>query len=249
MQAAWLYSIAGVLVVSLISLIGVFSLTLGKLVLEKLLFFLISFAAGGLLGDAFIHLLPEITEESGFGLGASLAVLAGILIFFVLEKFIAWRHCHIPTSSQHPHPLVFMNLIGDGFHNFIDGAIIAGSFLVSISLGIATLAAVIFHEIPQEIGDFGVLVHGGFSKKRALIFNFISSLTAFLGAIFVLVFGAKISGFSQMLIPFTAGGFIYIAGSDLIPELHKETNLGKSGLQLLGLLLGIGVMLALTLLE
>ena len=138
-----------------------------------------------------------------------------------------------------------MNLIGDGLHNFLDGAIVAGSFLVSFPLGMATSLAVIAHEIPQEIGDFGVLVHGGLSQKKALVFNFCSALVAILGAIFVLSFGAKISGFPQMLVPFTAGGFIYIAGSDLIPELHKEVNLKKSLVQLLGLLLGIGIMLGL----
>lgn len=245
MTIVWFYSIASVAIISLISLVGVLTLALGKEKTEKALLVLVSFAAGGLLGDTFIHLLPEITEESGFGLGASLAVLAGILIFFVLEKFIAWRHCHVPTSKDHPHPVVFMNLIGDGLHNFIDGAIVAGSFLISFPLGMATSLAVIAHEIPQEIGDFGVLIHGGFSKKRALIFNFVSSLMAFLGAIFVLVLGVQISGFSQMLIPFTAGGFIYIASTDLIPELHKETNLQKSLVQLLGLLAGIVIMLGL----
>lgn len=249
MNEIWFYSLISVLLVSLISLIGVFTLAINEKKFKGILLFLVSFAAGGLLGNAFIHLLPEIAESSGFGLNTSTAVLTGVLIFFVLEKFIAWRHCHIPTSKEHPHPLVFMNLIGDGLHNFIDGAIIGGTFIAGIPLGIATAVAVIFHEIPQEIGDFGVLIHGGFSKKKALIFNFLSALMAILGTIFALSFGARISGFSKLLIPFTAGGFIYIAGSDLIPELHKETNLGKSALQLCGLLLGIGVMLVLTLLE
>lgn len=242
----WLYSILTVLIVSFISLVGVLTLAISGKKLEKILPFLVSFAAGGLLGDAFIHLLPEITEESGFELGASLAVLAGVLIFFILEKFIAWRHCHIPTSKEHPHPFVFMNLVGDGVHNFIDGAMIAGSFLVSLPLGIATSAAVIFHEIPQEIGDFGVLLHGGFSKQKALVFNFLSATAAILGAILVLILGPYMSNLATLLIPFTAGGFIYIAGSDLIPELHKETRPARSLVQLIGLLLGIGIMWSLT---
>lgn len=245
MTIVWFYSIASVAIISLISLVGVLTLALGKEKTEKALLVLVSFACGGLLGDTFIHLLPEVSENQGFGLGAGLVVLTGVLLFFVLEKFIAWRHCHVPTSSQHPHPVVFMNLIGDGLHNFIDGAIVAGSFLVSFPLGIATSLAVIAHEIPQEIGDFGVLVHGGLSEKKALLFNFCSALVAILGAVFVLFFGSRISGFSEMLVPFTAGGFIYIAGSDLIPELHKEVNLKKSLVQLLGLLLGIGIMLGL----
>jgi len=213
--------------------------------LKKILLFLVSFAAGGLLGDSFIHLLPEAVEEDGFSLSVSLAVLVGLLLFFVLEKFICWRHCHIPTSKSHPHPVVFMNLIGDGFHNFIDGAVISASFLTTIPLGIATTLAVVLHEIPQEIGDFGVLLHGGLSKNKALIFNFASALAAVGGAILVLILGERIVGVSQLLIPFTAGGFIYIAGSDLIPELHKETNLAKSLIQMVGLILGIGIMLIL----
>jgi zinc and cadmium transporter len=173
----------------------------------------------------------------------------GILAFFVIEKFIRWRHCHVPTCDDHPHPVAMMNLIGDGFHNFMDGLLIAASFCSSFSLGVATTLAIAFHEIPQEIGDFGVLIHAGFSKVKALAFNFLSALTAVLGVVVALVLNNQIEGFSQFLVPFTAGGFIYIAGADLIPELKKETNLPKSAFQLLGLVLGIGVMLALTLLE
>ena len=170
-------------------------------------------------------------------------------MFFALEKFISWRHCHIPTSKEHPHPVVWMNLVGDGLHNFTDGMIIAASFLVNIPLGITTSLAVILHEIPQEIGDFGVLIHGGFSKNKALVFNFLSGLMAIGGAVLTLFLGTRFVQPVRLLIPFTAGSFIYIAGSDLIPELHKETNLKKSAFQLLGLILGIGVMLSLLLIE
>ena len=241
----WMYSLISVFFVSLLSFVGVLFIAVKEEKLKKILLFLVSFAAGGLLGDSFIHLLPEAIKESGFTLGVSLAVLVGLLLFFVLEKFICWRHCHIPTSKSHPHPVVFMNLIGDGFHNFIDGAVISASFLTTIPLGIATTLAVVLHEIPQEIGDFGVLLHGGLSKNKALIFNFASALAAVGGAILVLILGERIVGVSQLLIPFTAGGFIYIAGSDLIPELHKETNLAKSLIQMVGLILGIGIMLIL----
>lgn len=224
-------------------------LPLKKEKLKKILLFLVSFAAGGLLGGAFLHLLPEAVEETGFNLEISLAILIGLLAFFVLEKFISWRHCHIPTSKEHPHPLAFMNLVGDGFHNLTDGVVIAASFLTNPTLGIATTLAVIFHEIPQEIGDFGVLIHGGFTRKKALVFNFISALMAVTGAILTLFLGIKFTNLVQFLIPFTAGGFIYIAGSDLIPELHKETNLAKSLVQMIGLILGIGVMLILLFIE
>jgi len=245
----WLYSLMSVFLVSLLSFVGLLFIALKEESLKKILLFLVSFAAGSLLGDAFLHLLPKAIEELGVGLEMPLAILVGILTFFVLEKFISWRHCHIPTSKEHPHPVVFMNLVGDGFHNFTDGVVIAASFLVSVPLGIATALAVLFHEIPQEIGDFGVLIHGGFSKERALFFNFTSALMAVAGAVFTLFLGVRFISLMRLLIPFTAGGFIYIAGSDLIPELHKETNLAKSLLQMLGLILGIGVMLTLLLIE
>lgn len=245
----WLATILSVFVVSLVSFVGILFLVLKKQLLQKLVFFLISFAAGSLLGGAFIHLLPEAIKELGVGFNFSFSVLAGILFFFVLEKFIFWRHCHIPTSKEHPHPLVFMNLIGDAFHNFIDGVIIAAGFLVSFPLGIATSLAVVLHEIPQEIGDFGVLVYGGFSKKKALFFNFLSALAAVLGAVLTLILGSRFIGVIPLVISFTAGGFIYIASSDLIPELKKENNISKSALQFLGLLLGIILMSLLSLYE
>lgn len=244
-MSVWLETIIGVSVVSLISLVGVLFIALKRDTLQKILLFLVSFAAGSLLGDAFIHLLPETIEDNGFRLETSLAIIAGLLLFFVLEKFVCWRHCHVPTSKTHPHQLGIMSLIGDGVHNFIDGMVIAGSFLAGSQIGIATLLAVIFHEIPQEIGDFGVLLYGGFPKKKALIFNFASALMALIGAILALTIGTKLAGFTKLIIPFTAGGFIYIAGSDLIPELHKETQPKKSLMQLAGLILGIGIMLVL----
>ena len=244
----WVYSLISVFLISLLSFVGVLFLALKTAQLKKILLFLVSLAAGGLLGGAFIHLLPEVTSQ-GWSLNVSLFVLAGILVFFILEKFISWRHCHIPTSKNHPHPLALMNLIGDAFHNFIDGMLIGGSFLASFNLGLMTSIAVALHEIPQEIGDFGVLVHGGFSRKKALLFNFASALTAFLGLGVSLIVGSQIVGFSQLIISFTAGGFIYIAGADLIPELKKETNFKKSLAQFLGLVLGILIMLVLIILE
>ena len=235
---------------SLISLAGVLTLAMKKSKLESILIFLVSFAVGGLLGGAFIHLLPEIVEKQGFTISVSLSLLSGILVFFVLEKFIHWRHCHVPTSKKHPHPLAVMNLVGDGFHNFIDGMIIAGSYLVAIPIGITTTVAVILHEIPQEIGDFGVLLYAGFSKKKALFFNFLSALTAVLGAGLTLTIGKIIPNFSLFIVPFTAGGFIYIAGSDLIPELHKQNlSASRSIVQFLALVLGILIMLSMVLLE
>ncbi|MCX6706961.1 MAG: ZIP family metal transporter [Candidatus Woesearchaeota archaeon] len=245
----WFYTILSVVIVSLISLIGIFTLVIKKESLSKILFILVSFSAGALLGDSFIHLIPEISETTGFGFNAAISLLAGIMVFFILEKFIQWRHCHVPTSKSHPHPFAYMNLIGDGLHNSIDGMVIAASYIVSVPLGIATTLAVIFHEIPQEIGDFGVLLHGGFSRAKALFFNLLSALTAVIGAVVILIIGTKVQGITDFLLPFTAGGFIYIAGSDLIPEMHKENKVGKSLLQLAGLVAGMAIMAALIMLE
>lgn len=248
MLNVWLYSIISVLIVSILSLIGVFTLFLRENHLKNSLLFLVSFSAGALFGDAFIHLIPEAFED-GLGIKLPLYILFGIMTFFVLEKFIHWRHCHIPTSKKHPHPFAFINLIGDGLHNFIDGLLIGGSYLVNIPLGVATTLAVILHEIPQEIGDFGVLLHAGLTKTKALFYNFISAILAILGAVIAILVGSNISGFSTFLISFTAGGFIYIAGSDLIPELHKETSPRNSIIQFIAIILGISIMFSLGFLE
>ena len=174
--------------------------------------------------------------------------------FFVLEKFSRWQHCHIPTSSEHAHhahPVVALNLIGDAVHNLIDGMIIAASFSASIPIGITTTLAVLLHEIPQEIGDFGILIHGGLSVQKALLFNFFSALTSLVGAIIILVTGPWIASYSVYLLPITAGGFLYIAGSDLIPELHhgSDVKISTSVGQFLMIILGIGVMALLMFLE
>jgi len=243
----WVYSLLSVVLVSLISFIGAVTLSFKQETLRKALLLLVGLSAGGLLGGAFIHLLPEAVEGVGFTVNLSLYVLAGIIFFFIMEKFIHWRHCHIPTSASHPHPFAYMNLLGDGIHNFIDGLIIGAGYLAGIPIGIATTIAVILHEIPQEIGDFGVLVHGGFRVRKALLMNFLTALTAVAGVIISLILGGFIEGIGTFLLPFAAGGFIYIAGSDLIPELHKECAPGKSAVQLLMIVLGITVMFSLAL--
>jgi len=245
MANVWLYAIVSVIVVSLISLIGVFFINGKKKNLKKMLLFFVSFSAGTLLGDAFIHLLPEAVDSSGFTLQISIYLMLGILSWFVLEKFINWRHCHLHDHKDHVHPFAVTNLMGDVLHNFIDGLIIGASYLASVPLGIATTLAVIFHEIPQEIGEFAVLLRGGFTRSRALLLNFLSALTAVIGAIIALVVGSSVTGLVVFLIPFAAGSFIYIATADLIPELHKEVELGKSSIQLFAFVLGVAVMAAL----
>lgn len=246
----WIYSLVSVLIVSLISLIGLVALSIKLEKLKKILIYLVSFSAGGLLGGAFLHILPEVIEGAGFTLKIPLLVLGGIVLFFALEKVVCWKHCHIPDSRGHVHSFAIMNLIGDGFHNFLDGLIIGASYLINIPTGVATTIAVAVHEIPQEVGDFGVLIHGGFSKARALMLNFISAIIAVLGAVVSLVLSNYIQNIQFVIAPIAIGGFIYIAGSDLIPELHKhEAGIKNSLLQLLIFILGIAVMALLMLFE
>lgn len=238
----WLYSLGSVFLVSLISILAIFGLVIKIEKHRSYLLFMVSFAAGALLGDAFIHLIPEILKTSSNPELVSLKVLIGIFLFFILEKIICWRHCHIPTSAKHPHVLGIMNLVGDGMHNFLDGMIIASAFLTNSSLGFATVLAIIFHEIPQEIGDFSILIYAGYSKGRAVIYNFLSALSAVLGTIFILILGSQNISLIENILPIAAGGFIYIAASDLIPELKKEHTTISSIWQLLFLLLGVMIM-------
>lgn len=239
----WLYATLSVIIVSLISLIGIFTIPFSREKLNKILIYFVSFSAGTLLGDAFVHLIPEAYLEKSSSLFVSVSILLGIVIFFILEKFIHWRHCHKIACKEHPHPFSYVILAGDTIHNFIDGMVIGASYIVSVPVGIATTLAVIFHEIPQEIGDFGSLVYGGFSKTKALVLNFMTALSAILGLIFVL----SLTNFNvaDFLVPFAAGGFIYIAGTDLIPELHKHTDPKKSFWQLVTFVSGIGLMVLL----
>jgi len=241
---AWIYALLSVIIVSLMSLVGILTLLLGKTLLRKILFVLVSFAVGGLFGGAFFHLIPESVEHIGAHL-ASVYIIVGIVMFFVLEKFIHWRHCHVEVDDR-LHPVVAMNLIGDTVHNFIDGLLIGASYLVDVHLGFATTVAIIFHEIPQEFGDFGVFIHGGCTPRRALTYNFLSALSAVVGAIIALIIGANVHGFSEVLVPIAAGGFIYIAGSDLIPELKHNVRIRESALQLMAIVAGLAIMLLLS---
>ena len=244
----WTYTLISVGIVSLLSLVGVVTLSLRPARLQKMLIFLVAFAVGALFGDVFIHLLPESFEKISGNLVTSLLVIVGFLIFFILEKFIRWRHLgSVQTSTV--RPVVTMNIVGDAAHNLIDGMLIAASFMVSVPIGVTTTVAIVLHEIPQEIGDFGILVNGGLSIRRALLFNLMAALMAFLGAIVTLLIGTRISNYGVYLLPVTAGGFIYIAGPDLIPELQQEVKLSNSMWQFGALILGVVVMAGLTGLE
>lgn len=246
---SFVYALVSVLIISSVSLIGVVILWLRVSLLKRIVLRLVSFSAGALLGDVFFHLLPEMVGPSWRNVSASLWILWWISFGLITEKIIRRNHCHMPVTNQHTHPIAFMNLVWDSVHNLIDGLIIGASYLVSIPVGIATTLAVFLHEIPQEIGDFGVLIHGWFSKKRALLLNFLISLTALLGMLIAFVMYRYTEGIVMILIPFAAWTFIYIAGSDLIPELHKENTLAHSIPQILFFLLGIGIMSSLLILE
>lgn len=245
----WFYTMVSVFLVSAMSLVGIVAVFFGEKKLNNMLRFFVSFSVGSLLGDAFIHLIPEAFDKGG--VSASFSILAGIIVFFILERLIQWHHCHEVGCEEHGHALPYVILTGDGLHNFIDGVIIGASYLVSIPVGIATTLAVIFHEIPQEIGDFGTLLYGGFSKVKALVWNFLSALTSVAGAVMVLLISSQFESVTNILIPFAAGGFIYIATADMIPELHKHKvhKFSETFKQVFFFALGIAVMYVLLFIE
>jgi zinc and cadmium transporter len=238
------YIILATFIVSLISFVGIFTLTLKDQILNKILLALIGLSAGALMGGAFIHLLPETVEigkESNVPmLDVFIFVLVGFILFFIIEKILHWRHCH--NGKCDVHTFTYMNLIGDAIHNFIDGLIMAASFVTSIPLGITTTIAISSHEIPQEIGDFGVLIYGGFSKKKALILNFIVALTAVIGGIVGYLISSGVENVVLYILPFAAGGFIYIAATDLVPEIKKELDVKKYMATLFVFICGILIM-------
>lgn len=248
-SSVWLRTIGSVLIVSAVAFVGIVILVVREGLLERVVPILVSFAVGALLGDALFHILPELAGTGGITVGISWIMALAILGFFVLEKFIHMHHRLEAPAHGHIHPVALTNLLGDGLHNFVDGAIIAGSYLASAPLGIATTAAVVVHEIPQEMGDLGVLVHAGLTPRRALIFNFVTALTAVAGAVLTLALEDALGGVVRPMLALSAGAFIYIAGSDLIPELHKATDLRVSALQFVGIAAGFAVMAALLALD
>ncbi|OGZ66168.1 MAG: hypothetical protein A3C50_01610 [Candidatus Staskawiczbacteria bacterium RIFCSPHIGHO2_02_FULL_43_16] len=249
MITPYIYALLAVVFVSLVSLAGVFTLSLREDVLRKYLFVFISLAAGALLGDAFIHLVPEALEASVNPALTSTLVIVGILVFFIVEKFFHWHHHGEDVHEPHAiHPIGKLILLSDGIHNITDGIVIGASFLVSVPLGIATTIAVVLHEIPQEVGDFAVLLHAGYPRKKALWLNFLSALTAIGGVLIAFVVG-NLDGYNTWLLAMVAGGFIYIAIADLVPELHKTKELKHSLIQIAVVTVGIFSMLVLTFFE
>jgi zinc and cadmium transporter len=248
MIGTWLLTLASVLAVSAVSLVGVVALAWSAERLRRITRRLVAFAAGALLGDAFLHLLPDAIEASPSPSTVSAIVLLGIGV--LLERLLRQRLYHL-----HPHapvrPFVFVNLVGDAMHNFTDGMVIAASWSTGdVVLGSTTSLAVLLHEVPQELGDFGVLVHGGVPLRQALVWNLASAAAALAGAAAVLVLREQVASLPSSLLPFTAGGFVYIAASDLIPELqHGEADPRAAIGEVLWIVGGVGMMAAFLLLH
>lgn len=274
-MTAAIYALASVVVVSALSLAGLATLSMHEARVRRIAELVVSFAVGALLGDAFIHLIPETFATDGGDppLGASLAILAGMLLFFVVEKVVHHHvhgaradehhlhhgHTHAQAHAHHDHQnehegkrraLVIINVLGDGIHNFIDGVLIGASYLASPTLGLTTTLAVLLHELPQELADFGILVHSGVPVRRAVLLNLASASVAVLGTVIALVVGSVAQhAVTTALIPITAGGFVYLAAADLVPELQRERGVRSLAVQTLLIASGIAVMGALTLVE
>lgn len=241
-MSTFFWILSSTFLMSLIAWAGILTLYLKEDLLKKMIFPLVSFSAGALLGGAFLHMLPEAIERGFSVFPAFLWLLGGFCLFFLLEQFIHWHHCH-RTPSEHKTAVSYLILIADAIHNFIGGLAIAGAFILDIRVGLATWLASAAHEIPQELGDFGILIHGGWKKSKALLFNFLSALTIVAGGMITYFLSTKIE--IDFLLPFAAGNFIYIACSDLIPEIKCQrafkTNFIYFSFFMIGILLILGV--------
>ena len=220
-----LWIIGSSILMSALALLGVVTLSLKEATLKRLLLPLVALSAGSLLGGAFFHMIPEAIDKTGTELSVYIYVVAGFSFFLLLEQFLHWHHCH-REATDCKRPLTYLILIGDGIHNFIGGIAVAGTFLIDIRLGISTWLAAAAHEVPQEIGDFAVLVHGGWSRKKALLLNGLAGSSFLLGGL--LAYSLSFSSWIYYLIPFAAGSFIYIGASDLIPEVNKHRSLARN---------------------
>lgn len=238
--------VAATFLISLVALIGALVLFLRETMLNRILLVFVSFSAGALIGAAFLHLIPEAIQEIGVDETSIFVtfsyLLFGFCTFFVLEQLISWHHHH---ATSHPKimPFSYLTLISDGIHNFIDGLVMAASFMVNFHVGITTALVIALHEIPQEIGDFGVLLYGGFNKTKALYLNYLSAITVVIGGIIGFLLHSWIGESIALLLPFAAGGFIYIASTDLIPEIRFKQSIVKSLTRFVVFLAGVGLMI------
>lgn len=226
---------------SALALVGAVTVFMPPPTTARLLLPMVGLAAGSLLGGAFFHMLPESVDALGNELAIYLALVSGFLVFFVLEQFLHWHHCHRAEHTEHVEhrPLGYLILLADGLHNLIGGLAVGGAFVVDIRVGVVTWLVAAAHEVPQELGDFGVLVHSGWQRRSALVWNFVSALTFLVGAL--IAYGLADHIEVAYLLPFAAGNFIYIAAADLLPEITSETRTGDkletSGAFVLGLVI------------
>jgi zinc and cadmium transporter len=233
------------LLMSAIALVGSITLVLSEQTLKRLLLPLVAFAAGSLLGGAFFHMLPASFAAGMRDMTVYVLVLAGFAVFFGLEQFLHWHHCH-RAESECRKPLTYLILIGDGLHNFLGGLAVAGTFLIDIRLGIVTWLAAAAHEVPQELGDFGVLVHGGWPKRQALFYNLLSALTFLLGGIIAYLASFRLD--VSFLVPFAAGNFLYIGAADLIPEVRAHADWRANFIHFAAFIAGVALLLLVRLL-
>jgi len=247
-----LYIFLSVIIVSLLAVVTFIPFMINKKFPKQILLILLSFSVGTLLGTVFFHFIPK-TAEHGFRLETGLFILTGFIVFFIIERFIHWHHSDKcsneaeKTAHSHGYHLALVNLIGDGIHNFLDGLVIAGAYLVNIPLGVAATISIAFHEIPQEIADFGVLLYSGMSKRKAVLFNLFSALMALVGATIGIILFGKIEGFNHFIISFAAGTFLYIASANLVPELHRHCKTIDTILHILSMVAGIAFMVVISL--
>jgi zinc and cadmium transporter len=227
---------------SAVALVGSVTLVLSESTLKKILLPLVAFAAGSLIGGALFHMIPASLTTMPVMITLRWVAL-GFLLFFALEQFLHWHHCH-RAYAQCKRPLTYLILIGDGLHNFLGGLSIAGVFLMDVRLGIAAWIAAAAHEIPQELGDFGVLIHGGWNKRAALLFNLLSGLTFLVGGLVAYAASRRLD--VQWLVPLAAGNFLYIGASDLVPEVNKSHSLAAGLVHFAIFAAGLGLLFALT---
>jgi len=238
----FLYALASATAVSLVSLVGIATIPFSDESIKSITFILVSLAAGALFGDAILHILPDVFRHDPHTVQSSLWVLAGILASFMFEKFLRWKDHHELEKPHGIKPVGRIILVSDGLHNLVDGILIGASFQVNRDVGIATTLAVALHELPHEIGDFGVLIDSGYTKTRALLFNFLCACIAIAGVLVAFVFQSGLENFPWIALPLTGGSFLYIAGSNLTPELQKEHVPEKSLLQCVAMMAGVGLM-------